>query len=128
MAFTVAKAFDLISVAHERGRLAHAFLVTGAKGGGKEDLAAKMAHLLNGKQDEGDDLWGDPVEVEAPLLAEQEGEYIRVVRPRSKSRKIAVDDIRALEKMMNQSSPEGTWKIGVIVDADRMGDSAANAF
>ena len=87
MAFTVAKAFDLISVAHERGRLAHAFLVTGAKGGGKEDLAAKMAHLLNGKQDEGDDLWGEPVEVEAPLLAEQEGEYIRVVRPRSKSRK-----------------------------------------
>lgn len=128
MAFTVAKAFDLISVAHERGRLAHAFLVTAATGGGKEDLAAKMAHLLNGKQDEGDDLWGDPVEVEAPLLAEQEGEYIRVVRPRSKSRKIAVDDIRALEKMMNQSSPEGTWKIGVIVDADRMGDSAANAF
>jgi DNA polymerase-3 subunit delta' len=128
MAFTVAKAFDLISAAHERGRLAHAFLVTGAKGSGKEELAAKMAHLLNGKQDEGDDLWGEPVEVEAPSLDDQEGEYIRVVRPRSKSRQIAVDDIRALEKMMNQSSPEGTWKIGVIVDADRMGDSAANAF
>lgn len=128
MAFTVAKAFDLIAAAHERGRLAHAFLVTGPKGSGKEELAAKMGHLLNGKKNDGEDLWGDPVEEATPSLAEQEGEYIRVVRPRSKSRLIAVDDIRALEKMMNQSCPEGVWKIGVIVDADRMGDSAANAF
>lgn len=128
MAFTVAKAFELIAAAHERARLAHAFLITGPKGSGKEELAAKMGHLLNGDSDEGDDLWGEPVETAAPPLAEQEGEYIRVVRPRSKSRLIAVDDIRALEKMMNQSSPDGTWKIGVIVDADRMGDSAANAF
>ncbi|MFT6865060.1 MAG: DNA polymerase-3 subunit delta', partial [Akkermansiaceae bacterium] len=128
MAFTVAKAFDLIAAAHERGRLAHAFLVTGPKGSGKEELAAEMAHLLNGPKDDGDDLWGEPVAKVAPSLAVQEGEYIRVVRPRSKSRLIAVDDIRALEKMMNQSSPGGTWKIGIIVDADRMGDSAANAF
>lgn len=128
MAFTVAKAFELIAAAHERGRLAHAFLVTGPKGSGKEELAAEMGHLLNGPKDDGDDLWGEPVATAAPPLAEQEGEYIRVVRPRSKSRLIAVDDIRALEKMMNQSSPEGTWKIGIIVDADRMGDSAANAF
>jgi len=128
MAFTVAKAFDLIAAAHERSRLAHAFLVTGPKGSGKEELAAKMGHLLNGEDAGGDDLWGEPVESVAPSLDEQEGEFIRVVRPRSKSRRIAVDDIRALEKMMHQSSPDGTWKIGVIVDADRMGEGAENAF
>jgi DNA polymerase-3 subunit delta' len=128
MSFTVTKAFDLIAAAHERERLAHAFLITGPKGSGKEELAAKMAHLLNGRKDEGADLWGDPVEEVSPALDEQEGEYIRVVRPRSKSRLIAVDDIRALEKMMNQSSPDRVWKIGVIVDADRMNDSSANAF
>ena len=129
MAFTVDRAFELIQAAHERGRLAHAFLVTGPKGCGKEDLTARMGHLLNGKKNEADaDLWGEPVEETVPPLAEQEGEYLRVVRPRSKSRKISVDEIRDLEKMMNQSSPRGTWKIGVIVDADRMGDSAENAF
>lgn len=86
-----------------------------------------MGDLLNGK-DEGEDLWGEPVESTAPSLEELEGEFIRAVRPRSKSRRIAVDDIRALEKMMNQSSPDGTWKIGVIVDADRMNESSENAF
>lgn len=128
MAFTGEKAFNLISAAHKRGRLAHAFLVTGRQGSGKEALAAEIAHLLNGKTAGGEDLWGEPEEVETPLLSEQEGEFIRVVRPRSKSRKISVDDIRALEKMMHQSAPEGVWKIGVIVDADRMGEGAENAF
>lgn len=128
MAFTVAKAFDLISAAHERSRLAHAFLITGPRGCGKEDLAARMADMLNGGDDGGEDLWGEPVESESPKLQELEGEYIRVVRPRSKSRQVAVDDIRDLEKMMHQSSPNGTWKIGVIVDADRMNESSENAF
>ncbi|MGD1979004.1 MAG: hypothetical protein PVJ98_06415 [Akkermansiaceae bacterium] len=122
------RAFELVAAAHGRGRLAHAFLVTGPKGSGKEELVARMGNLLNGKKDDEADLWGDPVESEAPSLAEQEGEYLRVVRPRSKSRRISVDEIRDLEKMMNQSAPGGTWKIGVIVDADRMGESAENAF
>lgn len=128
MAFTVGRAFDLIAAAHERERLAHAFLITGPRGSGKEELVARMANLLNGPKKDEADLWGEPMEEEVPELAEQEGEYLRVVRPRSKSRAIAVDDIRELEKMMNQSSPRGTWKIGVIVDAERMGESAENAF
>lgn len=128
MAFTVAKAFDLIASAHERSRLAHAFLITGPRGSGKEGLAAKMADLLNGVKNEEADLWGEAVEKAVPELKTLEGEYIRVVRPRSKSRKVAVEDIRSLEKMMHQSSPNGTWKIGIIVDADRMNESSENAF
>ena len=128
MAFSVERAFELVAAAHERERLAHAFLVTGPKGSGKEELVARMGDLLNGEKDDEADLWGEQVEKETPELSEQEGEFLRVVRPRSKSRRISVDEIRDLEKMMNQSSPSGTWKIGVIVDADRMGESAENAF
>jgi len=88
-----------------------------------------MADLLNGNGEEGGaDLWGEPVVEEAPTLDEVEGEFVRVVRPRSKSRQIRVDEMREIEKMMNQSAPGGKWKIGVIVDADRMNESAENAF
>lgn len=128
MAFTVDKAYDLVESAHERERLAHAFLITGPKGSGKGLLAAKMADLLNGDSDEGGDLWGEPVEKADPKLDDVEGEYVRLIQPRSKSRRITVDEMRAVEKMMNQSAPSGKWKIGIIVDADRMNESAENAF
>ena len=129
MAFSVEKAFELIQSAHERERLAHAFLITGPKGSGKEALAAQMADLLNGEDDAaGGDLWGDPVAKEAPTLGGVEGEFVRVIRPRSKSRIIRVEEMRGIEKMMNQSAPRKKWKIGVIVDADRMNESSENAF
>lgn len=128
MAFTVDKAFDLVESAHERERLAHAFLITGPKGSGKGTLAAKMADLLNGEADAGDDLWGEPVAKEDPTLDGVEGEFVRLIQPRSKSRRITVDEMRAVEKMMNQSAPASKWKIGIIVDADRMNESAENAF
>ncbi len=128
MSFTVTQAFDLISAAHKRERLSHAFLITGPKGCGKEALAAQMADLLNGEKENEADLWGEPEEKEIPALDDVAGDYVRVVRPRSKSRQIPVGDIRALEKMFHQSSPDDTWKIGVIVDADRMNESSENAF
>ncbi len=129
MPFSQEKAFELVTSAHERERLAHAFLITGPRGSGKERLAAQMADLLNGEADDGGaDLWGEPVAKEIPTLDEVEGEFTRVVRPRSKSRQIRVDEMRDIEKMMNQSAPSGKWKIGVIVDADRMNESAENAF
>ncbi|MGE9268129.1 MAG: hypothetical protein ACQKBY_08530 [Verrucomicrobiales bacterium] len=128
MSFTVDQAFELVSAAHERGRLGHAFLVTGPKGCGKERLAARLADLLNGEAEEPLDLWGEAVAQEEPTLAEVEGDYVRVLRPRSKSRQISVEAIRGIEKLMQRSAPRGTWKIGVIVDADRMNESSENAF
>lgn len=128
MAFTVEKALELVESAHERERLAHAFLITGPKGSGKSALAAQMADLLNGEDDAGDDLWGEPIAKEVPTLDEVEGEFVRLIQPRSKSRLITVDEMRAVEKMMNQSAPGSKWKVGIIVDADRMNESAENAF
>ncbi len=129
MPFSQEKAFELVAAAHERGRLAHAFLITGPRHSGKEVLAAQMAELLNGEPAQTDaDLWGEPVEKVLPTLDEVEGEYTRVIHPRSKSRQIRVDEMREIEKMMNQSAPPSKWKIGIIVDADRMNESAENAF
>jgi DNA polymerase-3 subunit delta' len=118
----------LLESAHERGRLAHALILSGPAGSGKQELAANLIQHLNQPKDEGADLWGEPIEVEAKPLDELEGEFVRIVRPKSRSRQIKVEQMRELEKPLHLAAPTGTWKVGVIIDADRMGEAAANAF
>ncbi|MCW1916634.1 hypothetical protein OJ996_23810 [Luteolibacter sp. GHJ8] len=128
MAFPPDHAFELVKSAHERGRLAHAFLISGPRGCGKERLAARIVKLLQGGGGGGGfDLFGEPVVEETPPLDELEGEWVRIVRPQSKSRRIVVDAIRELEKSLYVSSGSN-WKVGVIVDADRMAAASENAF
>lgn len=136
MAFTLEKAYDLMASAHERGRLAHAFLVSGEAGSGKSELVSKVINLINNEKVEVEsgsmDLFGEPsvvsTEIENKSLDELEGDLVRIIRPKSKSRRITVDDIRQLEKSFYVASAEGKWKVGVILHADRMGAGAENAF
>lgn len=124
--------------AHERGRLAHAFLISGEAGSGKTNLVAKVVSLINAEAkvtpETGTNLFGEIEEVvetlaeEGKSLDELEGDLVRIVRPQSKSRRITVDDIRVLEKSFYVSSADGKWKVGVILHADRMGVGAENAF
>jgi len=48
MAFSRTTAFEYLRRAHEQNRLAHAYLITGPPGSGKETLAAHLASLVNG--------------------------------------------------------------------------------
>ena len=129
MAYLADRAFELISSAHERGRLAHAFLISGAHGSGKENLAARMIQRVNGEGTSGGvDLFGEPILVETPPLDEFESGWVRIIRPRMKSRRISVDEIRDLEQTLHLAAPGGACKVGVITEADRMNDQAANAF
>jgi len=78
MAYLADRAFELISAAHERGRLAHAFLISGAHGSGKERLAARVIQLVNGAAAGGGfDLFGEPVVVETPPLDDLENGWVR---------------------------------------------------
>jgi DNA polymerase-3 subunit delta' len=131
MSLTEEKAYELMKGAYERGRLAHAYLISGPTGSGKRSLAARVIELVNPADQEGGmmGLWGEPEEpVVAKTLDELQGEFLNLVRPRSKSRRIPIDDIRALEHTMQMAAPRAKWKVGVVVDADRMFDEAANAF
>ena len=130
MAVTAEKAFELVRGAHERERLAHAFLISGPAGSGKQALAARIVELVNPPADEGAvGLFGEPEEsVAEKTLDELQGPYVTLVRPRSKSRLIRIDEVRELEREMHLTAPGGNWKVGVIVDADRMRDAPANAF
>lgn len=129
MAYSAARAYELVSSANERGRLAHAFLISGAHGSGKEELAARLIQLVSGTSGTGGmDLFGEPVVEVTPALDDLESGWVRIVRPRMKSRRIGVEEIRNLEQTLHLAAPGGACKVGVITEADRMNDQAANAF
>ena len=128
-AYTTERAYELIAGAHHRGRLAHAILISGAAGCGKEQLAARLVQLVNGHGEAGGtDLFGAPVKTVVPPLDDLESGWVRVLRPRMKSRRIGVEEIRDLERTLHLAAPTGARKVGVVAEADRMNDQASNAF
>jgi len=130
MAFTVDQAVSLVEGAHKRKRLAHAFLISGPRGSGKEELAARIVKSLQGGGGGGGgmDLFGEPVKEEVLPLDELADEWVRILKPQSKSRRIRVEDMRELEKSLYMVAGPDAWKVGIIVDADRMMPQAENAF
>ncbi len=111
MAFTAEEALALLRSAYTRDRLAHAYLITGAIGSGKRQLATQIAGLLVGQTDE-------------PLQHSD----VHTIEPESKSRRILTEQIRELEHALHMRSFFGGRKVGIIFDADRLQPNAANAF
>src|SRR6266403_2166265 len=75
MAFSRMTAFEYLRRAHQQNRLAHAYLITGPLGSGKELLAADLASLVNGTP--------------AKNVFSAKARDIFVARPESKSRRFA---------------------------------------
>lgn len=114
MVFTRGGALEYLSRAHERGRLAHAYLISGPSGSGKRALASDLSNLVTGGNS-ADVFASQPLGV---FLAE----------PESKSRRIVIDQVRALEHALQMRSVNGSRKVAIIADADRLQPQAANAF
>src|SRR5947207_10168776 len=114
MAFTPLGAFEYLSRAHERGRLGHAYLISGPPGSGKRGLASQLSNLVGGVQSA--DVFGSP----------PPGVYL--AEPESKSRRIVIDQVRVLEHALQMRSANGHRKVAIMVDADRLQPQAANAF
>src|SRR5437588_9292275 len=113
MAFTRSSAFEYLSRAHENGRLAHAYLISGPAGSGKRGLTSDLSSLVTGTK-AGDVFASQPSGV---FLAE----------PESKSRRIVIEQVRALEHALQMRSSGGR-KVAIVADADRLQPQAANAF
>ncbi len=109
MAFSPDTALKYLRRAHEQNRLAHAYLITGVTGSGKEALAIGLAELVN--------------KTNSP-----NGSGIFKVNPESKSRRIVIEQIRELEHSLQMRATNGLRKIAIISAADRLQPQAANAF
>ena len=114
MAFACTTALEFLRRAYEQNRLAHAYLITGAPGSGKEVLAAELASLVNGTP--------------AKDVFSAKAREIFIARPESKSRRIVTAQIRALEHALQMRAADGRRKVAIIPDADRLQTEAANAF
>ena len=113
MAFPRTTALEFLRRAYEQNRLAHAYLITGDRGSGKEALAAELASLVNGTPTE--DIFS------------AKAREIFIARPESKSRRIVTAQIRELEHALQMRATAGR-KVAIISDADRLQTEAANAF
>ena len=114
MAFSRVTAFEYLRRAHQQNRLAHAYLISGPMGSGKELLAADLANLVNGTP--------------AESVFSAKARDIFVARPESKSRRIVIVQIRDLEHALQMRASDGRRKVAIIPDADRLQTEAANAF
>ena len=114
MAYRVDEALRYLKNANDHNRLAHAFLFTAEQAKEPEELALKTIRMLLGTG--------------ADRLSDLKHPSVRLVRPESLSRRIKVDQIREFERFVHlASSAESDWKIGVIHEADRLGESSENA-
>jgi DNA polymerase-3 subunit delta' len=114
MAFARGTALEFLRRAHEQNRLAHAYLITGPSGSGKELLAAELTSLVNGTPSK--DVFS------------AKAREVFVARPESKSRRIITAQIRALEHALQMRAANAGRKVVIIPDADRLQNEAANAF
>lgn len=114
MAFTYDQAEHLLNNARNAGRMPHALLLTGSPEAGTHRLALQLAATFNAAT-------ADSIEsLRHPMC--------RVLRPGSKSRRILIEEVRSVEPFLALRAAEGETKLIIILEADRMGEEAANAF
>jgi DNA polymerase-3 subunit delta' len=115
MAFTRAGALEYLNRAYEHGRLAHAYLISGPPGSGKRGLASDLSNLVT-----------KSAAVSDVFASQPPGVYL--AEPESKSRRIVIDQVRALEHSLQMRATEGHRKVAIVAEADRLQPQAANAF
>ncbi|KQX20204.1 MULTISPECIES: DNA polymerase III subunit gamma/tau [unclassified Sphingomonas] len=109
-----------------RGRLAHAFLLTGVRGVGKTSTARLIAKALNciGADGQGGPTI-DPCGVCEPCVAIAEGRHIDVVEMDAASH-TSIDDVREIIEAVRYASVSARYKIYIIDEVHMLSKSAFN--
>jgi len=110
-----------------RGRIAHAFLLTGVRGVGKTSTARLIAKALNciGPDGQGGPTI-NPCNVCEPCRAISEGRHIDVIEMDAASH-TGIDDIREIIDAVRYASVSARYKIYIIDEVHMLSKSAFNA-
>jgi DNA polymerase-3 subunit gamma/tau len=111
----------------KRGRLAHAFLMTGVRGVGKTSTARLIAKALNciGPDGQGSPTI-DPCGVCEPCIAIAEGRHIDVIEMDAASH-TGVDDVREIIEAVRYAAVSARYKIYIIDEVHMLSRNAFNA-
>jgi DNA polymerase-3 subunit gamma/tau len=111
----------------ERGRIAHAFLLTGVRGVGKTSTARLIAKALNciGPDGQGGPTI-NPCNVCEPCRAISEGRHIDVIEMDAASH-TGIDDIREIIDAVRYASVSARYKIYIIDEVHMLSKAAFNA-
>lgn len=109
-----------------RGRLAHAFLMTGVRGVGKTSTARLIAKALNcvGPDGQGGPTI-DPCGVCEPCVAIAEGRHIDVIEMDAASH-TGIDDIREIIEAVRYATVSARYKIYIIDEVHMLSKAAFN--
>src|SRR5690242_12740767 len=110
-----------------RGRIAHAFLLTGVRGVGKTSTARLIAKALNciGPDGQGGPTI-NPCNVCEPCRAISEGRHIDVIEMDAASH-TGIDDVREIIDAVRYASVSARYKIYIIDEVHMLSKSAFNA-
>lgn len=115
----------------ENQRLAHAYLFVGDALEEMALAARELAKALNcqspGKQG-GCDTCEACRKIDAPTPPGGLHPDVQWVFAESKSRRIRIEQMRELERLLHQKPGMGRMKVGVVFEADRLVEAAASAF
>ncbi len=111
----------------KRGRLAHAFLLTGVRGVGKTSTARLIAKALNciGPDGQGGPTIS-PCGVCEPCVAIAEGRHIDVIEMDAASN-TGVDDVREIIEAVRYSAVSARYKVYIIDEVHMLSKNAFNA-
>ncbi|RVT40863.1 DNA polymerase III subunit gamma/tau [Sphingobium algorifonticola] len=111
----------------KRGRLAHAFLMTGVRGVGKTSTARLIAKALNciGPDGQGGPTI-DPCGLCDPCVAIAEGRHIDVIEMDAASH-TGVDDVREIIEAVRYAAVSARYKVYIIDEVHMLSKNAFNA-
>lgn len=113
-----------VETAFHKGRMPHAWLFSGPRGVGKRTISLAIAHLLLGKFSSFESMEKEMSPAHPLVRHIEQGCHpeLMVLSPQA-----SVQEVRDLKYRFNQTSLMPSWRIGIILEADRLSSYSISA-